>query len=45
MDQIDKNGANFVDNEIARLAKISAASSGDKQDEFAIRRNILKQFA
>ena len=45
MDQIDKNGASFVDNEIARLAKISAASSGDKQDEFAIRRNILKQFA
>ena len=45
MEQIDKNGPSFVENEIARLTKIASSSTGEKQDEFAIRRNILKQFA
>jgi protein disulfide-isomerase A6 len=45
MEALDKNGAGYIETETARLAKISQGSSGDKQDEFAIRRNILKQFA
>ena len=44
MEQIDKNGPGFIDTELARLEKISVGSTPEKQDEFAIRRNILKQF-
>ena len=44
MDQIDKNGLGFIETELARLDKISAGSTPEKQDEFTVRRNILRQF-
>ena len=45
MEKIIKDGIHFLDDEISRLQKLIIGEvSLDKKDEFAKRRNILKQF-